>query len=452
MSGAGSDYLVGIGGSGMAPLALLLRAEGRRVRGSDRALGREELRERFERLERAGVELLPQDGTGPAPGDRLVLSSAIEEGNPDLRRARELGLPVQHRSEALAVLFNARRGIAVAGTSGKSTTTAILAHLLVRLGHDPSVMAGSEIHGLDGARSAAARAGSGQLFVIEADESDGSFLRYEPAVGVVANISKDHMEVPQLVELFESFAGSCREAVVLGADCPRAAGLRIGGVRAHRFGLEQGDTRAEHLEAGAEGSRFEVAGERFVLPLPGLHNVRNALAAIAVVRELGLGLGPVAEALAQFRGLHRRFELVGRPRGIEVYDDYAHNPDKLAAILMATEGARRFVLFQPHGYGPTRFLLEELAEALARNTEGRDRVLVLPIYDAGGTADRSIGAGDLAEAVARRGGRAQAVEARAKAVDAVAREARAGDKVLVLGARDASLTTLARQIVEALGG
>jgi UDP-N-acetylmuramate--alanine ligase len=451
MSGRRRFFLVGIGGSGMAPLALLLRAEGHSVRGSDRALARPELADRFERLRAAGVELLTQDGSGPAAGERLVVSTAIEADNPDLRRAEELGLQVEHRSEALAELFNRRRGVAVAGTSGKSTTTALLAHALVALGLDPSVMAGAEIHGLEAGRSAAARAGSGELFVIEADESDGSFLRYAPRIGVVLNLGKDHMELPRLAELFERFAQRCGEALVLGADCPHAAALRILGPRVHRFGLESGQTRAERLEAGPQGSRFVVAGQSFWLPLPGVHNVRNALAAIAVCRELGLALEPVAAAISGFAGLRRRFELAGRVRGVEVYDDYAHNPDKLAAILAATSGARRFVLFQPHGYGPTRFLLEELAEALAAGTAEADRVLVLPIYDAGGTADRSIVAQDLAEAVAKRGGRARAVQDRAEAVESVLAEAREGDRVLVLGARDASLTLLARQIVEALG-
>jgi UDP-N-acetylmuramate--alanine ligase len=256
--------------------------------------------------------------------------------------------------------------------------------------------------------------------------------------------------VPRLVELFGQFAAGCRRVVVVGADCPRAAALRVEGPRVHSFGLDAGQTRAEHVQLGPGSASFVAAGTEFRLPVGGLHNVKNALAVIAAARELGLDLAEVAAALGEFRGLRRRMELVGTARGVEVYDDYAHNPDKLAAVLASTAGRRRFVLFQPHGYGPTRFLLRELAEALAKGTHGEDRVLILPIYDAGGTTDRSVGAEDLARAVQDEGGRAQAPADRAEAVRTVAEEARSGDCVLVLGARDSSLTRLARDIVSAL--
>lgn len=445
-----SYFLVGVGGSGMAPLARLLRAGGHRVAGSDRALDQGQIRERFERLRQRGIDLWPQDGSGPRPGDRLVLSTAIEEDNPDLVRARQLVLVVEHRSEVLARLFGRKRGVAVSGTSGKSTTTALLAHICQRLGLRPSVLLGADVFGLDEGRPAACLAGSGELFLIEADESDGSLVRYEPEIGVVTNVSKDHMPVPELLALFRQFAGRCRGAVVLGADCPRAASLAPAAKRVHQFGLSAGHTRAEALQTEPNGSRFTVAGQAFRLPIPGLHNVQNALAAIAVCRELGLDLAGVAEGLSSFPGLSRRLELVGRARGVEVYDDYAHNPDKLAAVLAATAGPRRFLLFQPHGYGPTRFLLRELAAALAAGTSENDRLLLLPIYDAGGTASRSISSADLAQAIAEEGGRAQVAAARSEAGGLIAAEAAAGDLVLVLGARDPTLPALARQIVRAL--
>ncbi len=442
------DFLVGIGGGGMRPLALLLVAEERQVAGSDRALDAARGIQRFEELRGHGIELYPQDGSGPRPGDRLILSSSIEKTNPDVVRARQLALPVVHRSEALAELFGRRQGIAIAGTSGKSTVTAMLGYLLFHLGCDPSLMCGAEVYGI-GDRAAAALAGGGDLFVIEADESDGSFLRYDPVMGVVTNISKDHQPLSVLMDLFQQFARRCQDVVILGGDCPRAASLD--GTRRHLFGITQGDTAANSLELSAAGSRFSVAGVSFHLPVPGLYNVQNALAAIAVCRELGIDLLSVADLLSGFRGLSRRLELVGTAEGVEVYDDYAHNPHKIAAVLQATEGGPRWIIFQPHGYGPTRFLLAELADALSQGVQTPDQLILLPIFDAGGTADRTISSKDLATAVRDLGAPEPAVMDRPELLAFLSAQARSGDRVLFLGARDPTLSDLARTLVTALG-
>ena len=457
--GLGRLHFAGVGGSGMSALAQYAVMLGGRASGSDRSFDRGLNSEARAKLERLGVRILPQDGSGIAGASpagacsAVVCSTAVEEQVPDFAQARRLGVPVLHRSELLAHLVNSRRSIAVTGTSGKSTTVAMIFEILRGAGRDPSVITGGELlalqrEGLWGN----AWAGASDLLVVEADESDGSVVRYHPAVGVVLNLQRDHKEMSEVAAMFRTFRTQVRETFVAG-EAANLAALEVG-EPATVFGFgPAARVRAEELEATAGGCAFRVAAVRFRLPVPGRHNVENALAAVAACGAVGVPLEAMAAPLAGFRGVARRFQSLGSKRGVEVVDDFAHNPAKLAASLRTAHLRARRVLaiYQPHGYGPTRFLRADFVDTFAAELGPGDRLWMLEVFYAGGTATRDFSAADIvAEIAARTGERAEFAPSREWLVERVAAEAREGDLVLVMGARDPSLTELARAILDAL--
>ncbi len=449
--GLGRLHFAGLAGSGMAALAAFVAMKGGRVSGSDRAFDRGQGEDVRLQLEGLGIAVHPQDGSG-VRGDcaALVCSTAVEAEVPDLATARQLGVPILHRSELLAHLVAGHRTVAVTGTSGKSTTAALLFELLRGAGQDPSLVTGAELLSLQGRpHPGSAFAGGSELLVIEADESDGSLVRYAPAVGVVLNLQKDHKAPEEVLGHFQAFAGRTRERLVLGEGA-NLSGLRPGAL-VFGFGAEAA-LRAEQVESGPEGSRFTVQGLPFRVPLPGRHNVENALAALAACQALGVPLARLAAPLAAFQGVARRFQRVGTARGVQVVDDFAHNPAKVEAALRAAQaGARRVLaVFQPHGYGPLRFLRAELVEAFARVLRPQDRLWFLEVFFAGGSAVRDISSAEVVAEIAAAGAAAGFAPSREALIAALSAEARPGDLVLVMGARDPSLGGLARRILAAL--
>lgn len=320
--------------------------------------------------------------------DQVIVSSAVPPVNPEVVAARERGIPIVSRGELLAQLVNSRFGIAVAGTHGKTTTTAMIALVLERAGLDPTVAVGGELKELGGN----AKLGQGPYFVAEADESDRSFLHLRPRIAVVTNIEADHLEnygsTEGIVQAFRAFVGQVPEdgLVVLGADDPNAASLPPLPCRWVSYGLKgPADYTAVDVRLAGLGSRALVLERGHVLGelelgVPGVHNIANALAAIAVGRHLGLAFSVVADALAGFRGAKRRFELLGEARDILVVDDYAHHPTEVRATLAAARqlGRRVVAVFQPHRYTRTQFLGQELAESFG----DADRVVLTDIYAA----------------------------------------------------------------------
>ncbi|MGD8375076.1 MAG: Mur ligase domain-containing protein [Acidobacteriota bacterium] len=454
-------HLIGIGGAGMSSLAAVLAFRGATVSGSDREHDRGGNPELFRWLRDHGVRLFPQDGSGLA--DRypeVVASGAVEADVPELRAARAAGLPIRHRSEVLAAILHGGRGIAIAGTSGKSTVTAMVAWILRSAGREPTFLGGAPLvappPGEDrpgAAPGPAAWAGSPGLVVAEADESDGSLVRYRPEVGVVTNLTADHRPLPELRTMFRTFAASVRGALVVPFEDAEAGGLEAGVPRA-RFGVSPGaDPRAEAIETGRWVTTFRVGGTDFRLPLPGRFNVRNALAALAASRHLGVPDAAAAEALSRFPGLSRRMERVGERRGVEVIDDFAHNPDKVAAALDALRGVpgRLHVAFQLHGFGPARMHRAGLVEAFAAHLGPEDRLYLLPVYFAGGTVERRVTEADYVADLQARGVDAVAEPRDPGLAARLAGSAREGDRVVVMGARDPSLPALARDVLAALG-
>jgi UDP-N-acetylmuramate--L-alanine ligase len=449
--GLGRIHFAGVGGSGMSALAQYLAMKGGRASGSDRSFDRGLFTESRAKLERLGVAIHPQDGSG-VQGDcsAVVYSTAVEESVPDFAQARALGVPLLHRSELLAHFVATQRTIAVTGTSGKSTTTAMIFEILRGAGCDPSVITGGELRALQAEGLwGNAWAGASDLLVIEADESDGSLVHYRPALGVVLNLQKDHKEMDVVAEMFRTFRSRTREGLVIG-EAENLAELREGAT-VFGFGPEA-EIRAEDVHDEVEGTRFTSQGVSFQLPVPGRHNLENALAAIAACSRIGVSLEAMVKPLAAFQGVARRFQIVGERRGVTVVDDFGHNPAKVAASLRtARQRAKRVLaIFQPHGFGPLRFLRAEFVEAFATELGLEDRLWFLDVFYAGGTAVKDICSADVVADISARGAKAEYAPSREWLVERMAAEAREGDLVLLMGARDPSLTDLAKAILAAL--
>jgi UDP-N-acetylmuramate--alanine ligase len=448
---AGRFHYAGLGGSGMSALAQFQVMRGGEASGSDRAFDRGERAAARAQLERLGIRVTAQDGSGVAGAAALVVSTAVEREVPDYAAARRLGVSVAHRSELLARFVADHRTIAVSGTSGKSTVVAMIFEILRGCGRDPSVITGGDLvslqrQGLWGN----AWAGRSDLLVVEADESDGSVVRYEPAVGVVLNLQRDHREVAEVAGMFHTFRARARESFVVGEEA-NLAELAAGAVV---FGLGAGAAvRGVDLALEPGGAGFTVEGVRFTLPVPGRHNVTNALAALAAGRAVGVPLAEMAAPLARFEGVGRRFQSLGTARGVEVVDDFAHNPAKLAAALATAQArsGRVLAVYQPHGYGPTRFLRRDFVETFATALRPADRLWMLEVFYAGGTATRDFSAADIVSEIAARGVAAEFAPSREWLIERIATEARAGELVIVMGARDPSLTQLARGVLARLG-
>jgi UDP-N-acetylmuramate--alanine ligase len=464
MSQAKTYFMSGIGGSGMLPLALILRGKGYDVAGSDRSLDQGRLSAKFEYLKAHGIALFPQDGSGVVSADQIfVRSAAVEDTVPDVVAAKRVGAEDLKRPQLLAQLFNAAPvRIGVAGTSGKSTTTAMIAWMLHQLGRDPTVMNGAVMKNFAGQEApfASALVGKGDAFVSEVDESDGSIAMYEPTIAVVNNIALDHKTMDELRSLFRDFVAKA-EIAVLNLDNEETASLMMSAkvrVRTHSLRSGLADLHCVSIKPAPDGVTFEVLEREtresalVQLGVPGEHNVSNALAAISAVRAYVLSLKDAAKALEGFAGIRRRLEVVGSAAGVTVIDDFAHNPDKITATLATLHAfpGRLLIMFQPHGYGPLKLMREQFIDCFARNMAADD-VLIMPdpVYY-GGTTDRSVTSEHIAAGVRARGREAMAFAERGACGDKLVELAEPGDRIVVMGARDDTLSTFAADLVERL--
>jgi UDP-N-acetylmuramate--alanine ligase len=381
----GTVHFIGIGGSGMSGIARILLGMGHKVTGSD-------LRDtsNVAALRELGATIhIGHDASHLGTPDTVVVTSALWPTNPEYLLAKERGIPVLHRSAALAYLTTKHRLVAVAGAHGKTTSTGMIITGLLRLGVDPSFVNGGVIAEL----GASSSSGSDELFVIEADESDSSFLHYETAVALITNVDPDHLDHYGSLEAFEQefakFAGGAKEFVAISADDPgsiRVSGL-LAGKRVLTFG-QADDATVRLFDVDASGARvsFKLDYEDQVfearLNIPGLHNAVNAAGAFAVLVGLGFDGQKALAGISTFGGTERRFELHGERRGVSVYDDFAHHPTEVAAALSAARAVvghgKLITVFQPHLYSRTKLMHREFAEALALS----DQVVVMDIYAA----------------------------------------------------------------------
>lgn len=456
-----SYFFCGVGGSGMLPLALIMKARGAQVEGSDRALDQGRTPGKFDWLRRQGFTLHPQDGSGVRADQVVVATGAVEDTVPDIRAAKAVGARILTRPQMLSDLFNAADvSVGVAGTSGKSTITGMIAWILHSVGRGPTVMNGAVMKNFvkPDQPFASALVGDADLFVSEVDESDGSIARYDPTVAVVSNVSLDHKSLDELRALFGGFAGRARTAV-LNLDDPETAALAGQAATATTFALENADAdlRALDLNPTVTGMTFRLietggATHEAELRVPGAHNVANALAAIGAAKALGVPAGQSAAALADFTGIRRRLEVAGQSGGVTVIDDFAHNPDKITATLDTLHAfpGRLLILFQPHGFGPLKLMKAEFIDVFARLMAADDVLLMPePVYY-GGTTDRGVSSGDIIAGVRAAGRAAEALPDRAACGDRLIALARPGDRILIMGARDDTLSDFAAELLQRL--
>jgi UDP-N-acetylmuramate--alanine ligase len=447
-----SVHFTGIFGSGMSALAQYLRFQGITVSGSDRFHASEDTASIRRSLEGLGCAVVHQDGSGVGVNTNVVcVSTAIEESNPDIVAAHSRGLPIVHRSDLLAAIIATKKTIAVAGTSGKSTVTAMIFEFLTACGRSPSLISGAglrrlEKQGLIGN----SWSGGSDLLIVEADESDGTLVKYRPQVAVFLNISKDHKTIDELKQLFETLA-SQTPWIASNADDPILASLPA----TVRFGRNgSGSWGAVREELLPTSVKLFKNGVEYHLPLPGDHNLENLCAALCVCEHFECEQAALADAVRNYEGVARRFFVTVTKQNVHVVDDFAHNPAKIAAVVRAARGLSERILavYQPHGFNPTRFLKDEYIATFRSSFRQNDSLYLLPIYYAGGTAQKNISSDDIIRGLGPVAFNAQALSERDELLIRLKTDARSGDCILLMGARDPSLPALVQKIVELFGG
>ncbi len=461
-----SYFFCGIGGSGMLPLALICNGQGMRIVGSDRGHDQGRTPEKFTYLERQGIKIVPQDGLGlTIDFDALVISSAVEDTIPEVKRAKELGVPILKRAELLASLFDAANvRVGIGGTSGKSTTTGMLAWILEDCGKHPTVMNGANFLNFVSPDTpfASALVGAKDLFVTECDESDGSIILYHPTIAVLNNIALDHKPVAELIPVFDQFlAQSATQVLNIDNDAVASMAGEYAAT-AITVGIQNKNARlqATSLKPSPSGISAEIcdtqgnggAGERGLISLKviGRHNVENALCAIGAALLCGVSLAESCRALSGFLGVGRRLQTIKISNNISVIDDFAHNPDKIRASLHSLNefSGRLLIMFQMHGYGPFRLMKDELLAAFADSMKAGDILYMPDVLYMGGTVDKSYNSQMFIDECSSKGLKSVYIPNRADIAPALRAEAKSGDRIVVMGARDDTLTEFAKSILE----
>ncbi|WMJ74205.1 UDP-N-acetylmuramate--L-alanine ligase [Cytophagaceae bacterium ABcell3] len=446
-------FFVGIAGTGMSAIAQYLNGIGKSVAGSDRLFTQTNKMLIQEQFEKAGIHCFYQDGSGiDANTQVVVVSTAIEESNVEYQKALQLNIPIVKRSELLAAISSEKKTIAVGGTSGKSTTTAMIFHILNENGLSPSLITGAGLtalqkQGLPGN----AKVGEGPWLVIESDESDGSIVNYLPETGVVLNIDRDHKEFDELIALFETFKQNTKGKFIVNNDLEITQKLSVN--PQDNFGtIPEAGFAAENFNQEGFSISFTIQEVSFRIPVIGRHNMENAAAAVAAAHTAGVSVEQSAKALRTYEGIYRRTQLVGEHRGIIVIDDFAHNPAEVAAAIKSCQiiGKRVFAWFQPHGFGPLRFMHEELSEKSAETLRANDTLILSDVYYAGGTVNKDISSEIVTEAVSKQGKHALFIKDRAQLPAKLADMAEKGDVILLMGARDPSLSDFAHSVLNAI--
>lgn len=450
-----SYHFIGIGGIGMSAIAQVLREQGQVVSGSDRNYDINISPGVFSKLLAQGISVHPQDGSGiKEDTDYVVISSAIEEDNQDIKRARFGNKKITRRANLLAEMFNPMNGIAIGGTNGKTTVSCMVGYILDYAGLSPTIIVGGCIKNyVNTFHLGNAKAGRSNIITIEADESDGSIVLYTPSISVITNVSKDHKTIEEISEMFVTLSQNTRDTLIINADCPYLKKINFQHKNIVTYGLHSNATiGAKHIINKLFQSSFTVDGHSFEINVPGIYNISNALAAIAVARCLNISNDTIAGALRQFKGVQRRMDIVGKIDGVVVIDDYAHNPEKVKAALNAVKLSykRIIAIFQPHGYGPTRFMKKELVDAFTSTLSPQDILFMPEIFYAGGTAEKNISSADIIEQINDGGKNAFFVEKREDIIPAIKQHVRSGDCILAMGARDNTLTKFCQEILHSL--
>ncbi len=435
-------FFIGIAGTGMSALAQYLNASGKEVSGSDRYFNNNDAEEIRLKLEAENIKCFKQNEVSIDENiDLVVASAAIEDSVPEMQQAKELGIPVLKRSELLSLIADSKRTIAVAGTSGKSTTSAMLFQILEEAGYDPGIISGAGLVSLIKQHKIGnAKAGSGEWLIIEADESDGSIVQYHPEVGVLLNIDKDHQEIAELLDLFTTFKENTKKIFIVNQENALAKSLSKNIENDFAETGEAGFIATDFKQDGLT-IQFKINGVAFNLQQLGRHNMQNALAATAAAAQIGISLETCAKALENYEGIYRRHQILSTQNNVWLIDDYAHNPAKCAASIAACQAIAPKVIawFQPHGYGPTRFLRTDFVNEISAVLRSEDEIWMSEIFYAGGTAVKNISANDLIMDIKAKGKNAFFAEDRTDFFKAIETKLNQPVVILLMGARDPSL-------------
>lgn len=446
-------FFIGVAGTGMSAIAQYLAGIGKSISGSDRYFKPGEANDTKTKLEAAGITCFMQDGSGITANTQLVVvSTAVEDTVPEVQKAKQLNIPIVKRSELLAIIATSKKTIAVGGTSGKSTTSAMIFDILQQAGMQPSVISGAGLVSLiKEGKIGNAHAGAGEWLVIEADESDGSIVQYHPAIGLLLNVDKDHKEIDVLMEVFEVFQKNS-ERFIVNQSHPMAKQLSVSSENDFSHGNEAAAYKATHFKQQGLHISFTINQQVFEMNVVGKHNMENALAAVTVAQQVGVSLQTAATALKKYEGIYRRHQVIGNKNGCWLIDDYAHNPAKCAASIEACQPIAPKVIawFQPHGYGPTRFLRNDFVTEIAKVLRPADEIWMSEIFYAGGTAVKDISANDLINDLKALGKNAFFIEDRNELVKALTPHRTENCVLLLMGARDPSLEQFAYQVWEGL--
>jgi UDP-N-acetylmuramate--alanine ligase len=443
-------FFIGIAGTGMSAIAQYLKASGKNISGSDRQFQKDVFNENLAALELVGITCFEQGAGGiTADIDLVVVSTAVEDTVPEVQEAKRLGKPIVKRSELLAEIVLTKKTIAIGGTSGKSTTSAMLYEILFHAGLKPSIIGGAGLTRLiQEGKVGNAAYGEGEWLIIEADESDGSIVQYRPEIGVLLNIDKDHQDLDELVRLFGIFRTNSKHFIV-----NLAHSLSASLSKKSIFDFDCNEQSKAYMNATGfhqKGSMisFYVEEHSFVIHSPGRHTMENAMAALAVAHSLGIQWEVCADALRNYEGIYRRHQVYGEKNGVILVDDFAHNPVKCARSIEACQplAPKLIAWFQPHGYGPTRFLRHDFVEEIAKVLRPQDEIWMSEIYYAGGTAVKDISANDLIKDLTAKGVNAFFVADRKDLLETMRPHFTPSTTLLLMGARDPSLGEFAKQV------
>ena len=447
-------FFIGVAGVGMSAIAQYLQGIGKEVSGSDRYFHPNEYNKTKEQLENEGIQCFLQDGSGINENtDLIVVSTAIEDTVFEVQKAKKLGIPIIKRSELLAMIAKSKKTIAVAGTSGKSTTSAMLYQILLDAKFEPSIISGAGLTNIiKQGKIGNVAVGKGDWLIIEADESDGSVIQYEPEIGLLLNIDKDHQEIDELLELFTIFKNNSKSLFVVNQSNTLAKSLSANSEQDFGFVNKDAGYSAENFNQNGLSLTFEVLNQKFQMNSLGQHSVENAAAAIAVAHQIGISLETSAKSLEKYEGIYRRHQILGEKNGVWVIDDYAHNPAKCAASIKACQPIADKVIawFQPHGYKPTRFLKDDFIEEIANSLRPQDEIWMSEIFYAGGTATKDISANELVQGILEKGKKARFIQNRNDLLVELKPELTENTVLLLMGARDPSLEDFCKKIYENL--
>jgi UDP-N-acetylmuramate--alanine ligase len=447
-------FFIGVAGVGMSAIAQYLAGIEKKVSGSDRYFKEDEFNETKTKLEAEGIQCFLQNGDGITnETDLVVVSTAIEETVFEVQKAKQLNIPIIKRSELLALIAKSKRTIAVGGTSGKSTTSAMLFDILDKTGLQPSIISGAGLVSIiKEGKIGNAKVGAGDWLVIEADESDGSIVQYEPEIGLLLNVDKDHQEIDELMSIFTTFKNNSKIFIVNQSN---TLAKQLSQNITQDFSSDQNSAAgyvAKDFKQSGFNIQYSIRNVQFSMNTIGHHNMENALAAVTVASQIGVSLEACANVLKNYEGIYRRNQVLGNKNGIWVIDDYAHNPVKCAAAIKSCQPVANKVVawFQPHGYGPTRFLRADFVKEIAEALRPQDEIWMSEIFYAGGTAVKDISANDLINDIKALGKNAFFVENRNLFLETARQHLSDNSVLLLMGARDPGLEAFSRSVFESL--